>query len=62
LAGKACRNHVNKALVLSSCTGLDELVNVSEDWGFVEEAVLDSLRDDLLTVFFPFDIADSSPI
>jgi len=58
LAGKACRNHVDKALVLFTCTGLDEVVNVSKDWGFVEEAVLDSLREDFLAVLVPFDVAD----
>jgi len=58
LARKTCRNHVDKALVFFSCTGLDEVVNVSKDGGFVEEAVLDSLREDLLTVFVPFDVPD----
>jgi hypothetical protein len=61
LAGKACRNHIDKPRVFFSGTGLDEVVNVSEDWGFIEEAVLDSLTDDLLAVGFPLDITDSSP-
>jgi hypothetical protein len=61
LAGKACRNHIDKSLVLSSCTGLDEDVNVSEDWGFIEEAVLDSLREDFLAVLVPFDISHGLP-
>ena len=58
LAGKACCKYVDIARVFFRCTGLDEVVNVSEDWGFVEEAVFDSLREDLLTVFVPLDIAD----
>ena len=61
LAGKACRNHIDIARVFFRCTGLDEVVNVSEDGGFVEEAVFDPLREDLLTVFFPLDISNSSP-
>jgi len=61
LAGKPCRNHIDKPRVFFRCTGLDEVVNVSEDWGFIEEAVLDSLREDLLTVGFPLDISNSSP-
>jgi hypothetical protein len=58
LAGKACRNHIDIALVFFRCTGLDEVVNVAKDWGFVEEAVFDPLREDLLTVFVPFDVPD----
>jgi hypothetical protein len=61
LAGKSRCNHIDKPRVFFSGTGLDEVVNVSEDWGFVEEAVFDPLLDDFLTVFFPFDITDSSP-
>ena len=48
LAGETCRNHIDIALVFFSATGLDEVVNVSEDWGFFEEPVLDPLREDLL--------------
>tara|TARA_R100000808_G_scaffold552_2_gene2832 strand:+ start:775 stop:1044 length:270 start_codon:yes stop_codon:yes gene_type:complete len=62
LAGKACRNHIDKPRVFFSGTGLDEVVNVSEDWGFVEETVFDPLLDDFLAVGFPLDIADSSPV
>jgi len=61
LAGKACRNHVDKARVFFRCTGLDEVVNVSEDWGFIEEAVLDSLREDFLAVVIEFNVADCVP-
>jgi len=61
LAGKACRNHIDKAFVLFSCAGLDELVNVSKDWGFIKETVLDSLREDFLTVLVPFDISHGLP-
>ena len=61
LAGKPCRNHVDKALVLFRGTGLDEMVNVSEDWGFVEEAVFDPLREDFLAVFIEFNVADCVP-
>jgi len=62
LAGKAARNHVDKALVLFSGTGLDETVNVSEDWGFVKESVFDPLSDDFLTVGVVFDIPYRPPV
>jgi len=61
LARKTCCKYVDKARVFFRCTGLDEVVNVSEDWGFVEEAVLDSLREDFLAVFIEFDISDTVP-
>jgi len=61
LTGKPCRNHIDKPRVFFRCTGLDEVVNISKDWGFVEESVFDSLGDDLLAVGFPLDISDSSP-
>ena len=61
LTGKAARNHVDKALVLFSGTGLDETVNVPEDWGLVEDAVFDPLGEDLLAVVVVFDIADRCP-
>tara|TARA_R110000824_G_scaffold227851_1_gene415696 strand:+ start:520 stop:732 length:213 start_codon:yes stop_codon:yes gene_type:complete len=61
LAGKACCNHIDKSRVFFSGTGLDELVNVSKDWGCIEAAVFDPLGDDLLTVFFVFDITDMAP-
>ena len=61
LARKPCRNHIDIALVLFRGTGLDEVVNVSEDGGFVEEAVLDSLREDFLAVGFPLDITYRLP-
>ena len=58
MARETCSKYVDKALVLVSCTGLDEVVNVSKDWGLVEEAVFDALGEDFLAVFVPFDIAD----
>jgi hypothetical protein len=58
LAGKACRNHVNISLVFFSGTGLDEVVNIPEDRRFIEDAVLDPLREDLLAEFVPLDISD----
>jgi len=61
LAGKACRNHVDKARVFFTCTGLDELVNVSKDGGFVEEAVFNPLREDFLAVVIEFNVADCVP-
>jgi hypothetical protein len=61
LAGKASRNHVDKALVLFSGTGLDETVNVSKDWGWVEDAVFDPLRKDFLAIVVVFDIAYRCP-
>jgi hypothetical protein len=61
LAGKPCRNHINKPRVFFSCTGLDEVVNVPEDRGFIEEAVFDPLCDDLLTVSFILDITNVPP-
>jgi hypothetical protein len=61
LAGKPCRNHIDKARVFFSCTGLDEVVNVPEDRGFIEDAVLDPLREDLLAVGFPLDITYRLP-
>jgi hypothetical protein len=61
LAREACRNHICKSSVLFSCTGLNELTNVSEDWGGWQESVSDSSCDDALAVFVPFDIADRFP-
>tara|TARA_Y100001960_G_scaffold137448_1_gene145805 strand:- start:356 stop:634 length:279 start_codon:yes stop_codon:yes gene_type:complete len=40
--------YVDIALVFFRGTGLDETVNVSKDGGFMEEPVLDPLREDLL--------------
>ncbi len=37
------------------------MVNVAKDGGFVEEAVFDPLREDLLTVGFPLDITYRLP-
>jgi hypothetical protein len=61
LAGKACRNHIDIALVFFSCTGLNEVVNVSKDGGFVEDAVFNPLREDFLAVGVVFDIAYRPP-
>jgi hypothetical protein len=61
LARKACCKYVDKARVFFRCTGLDEVVNVAKDGGFVEEAVFDPLREDLLTVGFPLDITYRLP-
>ena len=33
LAGKACRNHIDKPRVFFRCTGLDEVVNILQRWG-----------------------------
>ena len=44
--------------ILVSRTGLNKLTHISEDWGFIKEAVLDSLREDFLAVFVPFDVPD----
>ena len=38
--GKTCCKYIDKARVFFRCTGLDETVNVSEDWGFVKEPVI----------------------
>ena len=61
LAGKASRNHIDKPRVFFRCTGLNEVVNVSKDGGFIKESVFDSLFDDFLAVGFPLDISNSSP-
>ena len=58
---KACCKYVDKALVFFSGTGLNEVVNVSEDWCFIKEAVFDPLREDFLAVFIEFNVADCVP-
>jgi hypothetical protein len=61
LARKPRCKYVAIALVFFNCTGLDETVNISEDWGFLQEPVFDPLREDFLTVFVKLDIPDRCP-
>tara|TARA_R110000824_G_scaffold61994_6_gene164444 strand:+ start:556 stop:801 length:246 start_codon:yes stop_codon:yes gene_type:complete len=61
LARKASCKYVRNSLILVNCTGLDETVNVSKDWCFVEESVFDPLREDFLAVGVVFDIAYRPP-
>tara|TARA_Y100000593_G_scaffold71668_1_gene131633 strand:- start:33 stop:380 length:348 start_codon:yes stop_codon:yes gene_type:complete len=61
LAGKTCCNHIDIALVFFSGTGLEETVNISKDWGFLEEPVFDPLREDFLTELVKLDIPHRCP-
>jgi hypothetical protein len=60
LTGKASRNHVRNASVLSGVARSNELPDVPEDGGRINAAVLNPLREDRLTETFNFDVPDTA--
>jgi hypothetical protein len=57
LTGKASRNHVRKASVLSGVACSNELPDVPEDGGRINAAVRNPRFEDRLAVALDFDIA-----
>jgi len=61
LTWESPRDDINHSLIACGVPVTDECADIGEDWGFVEEAVFDPLRDDFLAVFINFDISEASP-
>ena len=58
LAGKASRNHVRNALILSGVSCSNELPHVPEDGGRINAAIRNPRLEDRLAIAFVFDVAD----
>jgi len=59
LAGESSGNNINQSRICCGVTVADELSNVSEDRGGIQNTVGNSLPDNFLAVFVKFDISNN---